>query len=462
MVSMTRCSWVFSLNAINGVSSSPSTNLRTRPSRIPQISASLSDSNAESPLPNSLNSSEDESGSLDPAKVAFAKAKAYKKLIQSKPTPKQVQNPVSESSEIGNTNNGSVSVKLAMEKARKYKMNKGDLGIEVSISNNNVEEKDRDPGLEEAKVGILGDGFVEKMVIKKEEPKISGIDFIGLDFSDKKMSRRLPAGLVPFVDPFPEGDLPEVELIVGDNSKFGAPTPLELEPTEEDNSDFYKPKVSTWGVFPRPGNISKTFGGGRVIRPGEVLETEEDKAAKQARTKELLAAYKKKMGLNIDAKLKSECEKAMKEGDYLMVLGKLKEALPYYEKVMNKLPFQSELHGVAALQWSVCQDSLSRPNEARLMYEKLQSHPIVQVRKKARQFLFSFQAMEMMKLTRTSFSPKATDYQNYFEAFIEDKANYPLRGAEDKEDALSQVLPYIMFLASPILIVLFIAIQKGM
>lgn len=50
------------------------------------------------------------------------------------------------------------------------------------------------------------------------------------------------------------------------------------------------------------------FGGGRVIRPGEVLETEEEKAVKEARTKQLLAAYKKKYGLNIDPKLKSECE----------------------------------------------------------------------------------------------------------------------------------------------------------
>lgn len=50
------------------------------------------------------------------------------------------------------------------------------------------------------------------------------------------------------------------------------------------------------------------FGGGRVIKPGEVLETAEDKAAKEARTRQLLAAYKSKRGLNIDPKLKSECE----------------------------------------------------------------------------------------------------------------------------------------------------------
>lgn len=50
------------------------------------------------------------------------------------------------------------------------------------------------------------------------------------------------------------------------------------------------------------------FGGGKVIRPGDILETEEEKAIKEARTKQLLAAYKKEIGLNIDPKLKSECE----------------------------------------------------------------------------------------------------------------------------------------------------------
>ncbi|WMV10616.1 hypothetical protein MTR67_004001 [Solanum verrucosum] len=107
-------------------------------------------------------------------------------------------------------------------------------------------------------------------------------------------------------------------------------------------------------------NSSAAFGGGRTIRPGEVLESAEEKAAKEARTRELLAAYKSRVGLTIDPNLKLECEKALKDGDSFMDLGKLKEALPFYEKVMNKLPFQTQLHGLAALQWSICQDSLRR------------------------------------------------------------------------------------------------------
>jgi hypothetical protein len=32
----------------------------------------------------------------------------------------------------------------------------------------------------------------------------------------------------------------------------------------------YRPKVATWGVFPRPANISQQYGGGRTLKPGEV------------------------------------------------------------------------------------------------------------------------------------------------------------------------------------------------
>ena len=62
------------------------------------------------------------------------------------------------------------------------------------------------------------------------------------------------------------------------------------------------------------------FGGGRVIRPGEVLETKEEKAVKEARTKQLLAAYNNKTGLNVDPKLKSECEEVSIFSDIQILL----------------------------------------------------------------------------------------------------------------------------------------------
>lgn len=72
-----------------------------------------------------------------------------------------------------------------------------------------------------------------------------------------------------------------------------------------------------------------------------------------------------------------------------------------------------------------------------------------------------WQAMEMMKVRGSTNSPKATGYQNYFDAFVEDKADYPLKEAEVDEGTLSQALPYIIFLVSPVFIVLLIAALKG-
>ncbi|KAL5827250.1 hypothetical protein ACOSQ4_019047 [Xanthoceras sorbifolium] len=443
-------SWLSSLNTIKTKPSSSS-----KPKRVSfKVTFSLSSStNAEEepPRPTSPDSPPPET-TLDPVKLAFEKAKAYKKKsMQPAPVSKVEQNPDKESAGVDNDGDNKAvqaSAEAAMEKTEEYNKSKGT--VETGTSS----------GLKEEEKGkILS---VEKGVGKEEKLRISSMDFMGLNFADKKTGRGVPAGLVPLSDPFPEGGIPEVEIIVGDTSKFEEATVSKHEPThQEDKLDFYKPKVSTWGVFPRPGNISKTFGGGKTIRPGDVIETAEDRAAKEERTRQLIAAYKKRVGLDVDPKLKSECEKAMKDGDALMDSGKLKEALPYYEKVMDKMTFKSELYGLAALQWSICQDSLRRPNEARIMYEKLQSHPNASVSKKASQFLFSFQAMEIMKVTSSNLSKKSTGYQNYFEAFIEDKINYPLQEAGTEEGALSQALPYMIFLVSPIFIVLFIAVQKG-
>lgn len=113
------------------------------------------------------------------------------------------------------------------------------------------------PGLKGTSGGISGNGIVEKRE-EKQGLSVSSIDFVGLDFADKKKSKGLPAGLVPVADPFPEGDLPEVEFIVGDASKFADKKSSKLDQIQGDDPNLYKPKVSSWGVFPRPNNISKT------------------------------------------------------------------------------------------------------------------------------------------------------------------------------------------------------------
>ena len=44
----------------------------------------------------------------------------------------------------------------------------------------------------------------------------------------------------------------------------------------------YKPKVGTWGVFPRPRNISAAYGGGRIVTPEDRRRTPEQQEARAA------------------------------------------------------------------------------------------------------------------------------------------------------------------------------------
>lgn len=69
--------------------------------------------------------------------------------------------------------------------------------------------------------------------------------------------------------------------------------------------------------------------------------------------------------------------------------------------------------------------------------------------------------MEMLKVNKSTVPPKSTGYSSYFEAFVGDEANYTPESTEEKEDALSQAVLYIVFLAAPILLVLlFVAMKK--
>lgn len=74
--------------------------------------------------------------------------------------------------------------------------------------------------------------------------------------------------------------------------------------------------------------------------------------------------------------------------------------------------------------------------------------------------LLIWQAMEMMKV-RSSAPPKNIGYESYFEAFVEDKEDYNLGSAEEKDDALYQAFLYVVFLTSPILLVLLLVAIKG-
>lgn len=60
-------------------------------------------------------------------------------------------------------------------------------------------------------------------------------------------------------------------------------------------------QVSTWGVFERPADISKAYGGGKKIGIGGAEEDPEEKARKQKELDAKLKAYRNSLGGDFDA-----------------------------------------------------------------------------------------------------------------------------------------------------------------
>lgn len=308
---------------------------------------------------------------------------------------------------------------------------------------------------------ITRDGIIRRKAQKPsetfartKEPKRSGLnssDFIGLDFADKKSSRK-PIGLAAGLEAPPPGSLPEIEIITRDGNSLD----------EVNKGGLYKPKVATWGIFERPANISRAYGGGRTIKPGEQLETEDEKNIRESRTRQLLDAYRKKIGLDVEPEIKANCLKALEDGNDLMKKGEMRSALIFFEKVMEQMPFQSELHGTAALQWALCLDSMNRFQEARSMYEKIVSHPNVSVRKKAKQLLFGFQAMDALKLSASA-KWDSSAYRKYFDAFADGYNTLYKENMDDKAEGqfFGETLMYLGFLMFPFLLVFLLVILRS-
>ncbi|XP_020397998.1 protein ENL isoform X3 [Zea mays] len=394
----------------------------------------------------------------DPIKLAFARAAAYKKGRDSHspspspapappPTPPPQSSPPSQPQASVSEPGSKEAFKRALEYRNGNGAGAGAAGGDSPLLGGSPDFGQNALISEEVSFGKRG-GY-----------EFDEADFLGLDFFEKKRSKGLPPGLAPAFEPLRDDDFPEVDIIVGDPSKFDkSPRRTEIQPVDngesgeasqsttkpneadkagiappstvietEEDEDVYRPTVRSWGMFPRPQNISKAYGGGRNIRLGGETQSAEEKAAKDKRTKELIAAYRNRQNMVIDAKTKAECIK-------------------------------TEFHGRAALQWSICLDSLCRSKEAMSMYSKLKNHPNSEISKKANMFVFSFQAMDFMKVSSIPV-PKSTGYETYFTKFGSKKNYYA--SLEEPEVGIEQIVPYIIFLVSPIFLVAFVALRKS-
>ncbi|KAL0029629.1 hypothetical protein WJX79_009355 [Trebouxia sp. C0005] len=166
----------------------------------------------------------------------------------------------------------------------------------------------------------------------------------------------------------------------------------------------YNPKVSTWGVFERPANISEAYGGGRTIKAGTPLE---DAAATQARKERIAAAlsrFKRDSGTLVDPAVQQACQEAFDEGEQLFKNKLVAAALSKYAVAAELMPLKTELGGRSRLQKAICLDSLGQNKEALAVYGLIERHPNADVAKVAKRMIFGFRAMDNLKAHTISYS----------------------------------------------------------
>mmetsp|Transcript_1205 Transcript_1205/g.4032 ORF Transcript_1205/g.4032 Transcript_1205/m.4032 type:complete len:445 (+) Transcript_1205:70-1404(+) len=162
----------------------------------------------------------------------------------------------------------------------------------------------------------------------------------------------------------------------------------------------YKPKVGTWGVFERPADISKAYGGGKRVGLGGYQEDEETRAKKRAETEELLRQYRRSRGMDLTLELEhaDEIAAAQEEARQLMRFGDRRGAISQLEAVTEWCTSNTPLGGSTLLELAIALDADGRRDEARKLFVKLQSSEDKNTRKVAQQMLFQEEAAEFLKV----------------------------------------------------------------
>ena len=125
----------------------------------------------------------------------------------------------------------------------------------------------------------------------------------------------------------------------------------------------YKPKVSTWGVFARPTDISAAYGGGRNLPPGGELEPAAARAEKDERIRAAVQSYRKLVGFDVEVADQPAVDSLMADAAALMERGQLEAAAEAYGGVLPLAPIMSESGGQARLGTTQPSPGQPRPTQ---------------------------------------------------------------------------------------------------
>lgn len=209
------------------------------------------------------------------------------------------------------------------------------------------------------------------------------------------------------------------------------------------DEEAYKPKVSTWGVFPRPDNISKTYGGGKTIKAGEfVAETEEEKEARRARVRQKLNKYREDAGITVDNGTRVRWNGALGECQTLMRLGRLVEARELLEPIVleEEINPRTQLGGEITFHYAMCLDNTQRRDEALEMYKRCVGNPHGQVSKQADRMIWGMTtASTKMKADQFDYDAIKDKYDPFLIKMTTERQDWKIETDPEEEAALARV-----------------------
>jgi hypothetical protein len=162
----------------------------------------------------------------------------------------------------------------------------------------------------------------------------------------------------------------------------------------------HKPKVGSWGMFERPADISKAYGGGKRVGLGGYQEDDETRARKRAETDALLQKYRQSQGsdLKLEQEHAEDISRARAEASRLMRAGNRRAAIAELQAVKEWCTHRTPLGGGALLELGIALDADGRRQDAKELFVRLQQSEDKHTRKTAQQMLFQEEAASFLKV----------------------------------------------------------------
>ena len=225
----------------------------------------------------------------------------------------------------------------------------------------------------------------------------------------------------------------------------------------------YQPKVSTWGVFERPDNISKEFGGGRKIGLGGEEESPEQIAERRARVQAKLGKWRQEQGMDVDEGTKSRWYVALKGAKVSLSQGRFEEGIEALEDIVlvEKINPRSELGGELTFTYAMLLDNAQRRDEALDMYKRCIGNQYGRISKQADQLIWGMTtAAKKMKADQFDYDGIKDKYDPFLIALTKEKQWKQIEVSEEEEELNKMTTGSIALVAAvPIAALLLIAMH---